>query len=247
LLALAVSLVSTAAATSKQPLRPPVLIDHDDRSIPEPNEREISELYAITYNSWLRHLSPAYKLSKSLDPGSLNVNAWDEVADSTWFTNRIGTRPMSFEEIVSGQEGHPPEPGTWKIVRSGNEGYTPSFYIRDSEGRVYYLKFDLAGASERNSAAERICTLIMHAAGYHVPLNNITYFRAPDLMLDEKSHSRDALGKRHLMRKAELDGALAKLQPLPDSRLRAMASLLLPGNPWAASSTQGGARTIPTT
>src|SRR5262245_57579722 len=29
-----------------------------------------------------------------------NVNTMDEVPDSSWFTNRIGRRPMSIEEIV---------------------------------------------------------------------------------------------------------------------------------------------------
>ena len=38
-----------------------------------------------------------------------NVNALDEVPDSSWFTNRLGRRPMTTEEIARGPcLGRPP-------------------------------------------------------------------------------------------------------------------------------------------
>ncbi len=220
-----------AEAAKKLHLRPPLWVDPDDRAIPEPKEREVSELYAIVYNTWLRHLSPQYKAEIARDPGALNVNAWDEVPDSSWFTNRIGRSALSLDEIANGIEGQRPEPAPWKVLRVNDEGYTPKFDIQDSAGRRYVLKFDLPTALERNSAAERICTLIMHAAGYHVPHNSIVYFRREELQLDEKSYYRDSIGKRRPMTQQDLENAFQKLKALPDGRYRGLASLYLPGPP----------------
>ena len=148
----------TGAGKSGRSLRRPLRIDRDDRPIPQPKERFVSDGYAILYNSWLRHLSLESELKKRTP--ALNANAWDEVPDSTWFTNRVGLRPFSFEDAVNGIEGTPPEPKPWRVDRRNDSGYTPKIDIEDSSGKKYVLKFDPHGARERNSAAERIGTLI---------------------------------------------------------------------------------------
>ncbi len=217
-----------AGAESPFRLRPPLRVDRDGRPIPMPREREVSDLYAIVYNSWLRHLSPSPKEARKQP--ALNVNAWDEVPDSSWFTNRIGLRPMRLEEIVDSLEGAPPQPPPWTVIRRNDSGYTPKVDIRDKSGRSYVLKFDPKGARERNSGAERIGTLIMHAAGYNVPHNTIAYFRPDDLALDGKSYYRDPFGKRHSITPEFLNAALEKLDAMPGGRYRGIASLYLPGS-----------------
>ncbi len=215
------------SAESAFRLRPPLKQDRDDRSIEQPKERQVSDIFAIVYNSWLRHLSLSARESRKQP--ALNVNAWDEVPDSTWFTNRIGLQSLSFEDIVNGIEGAPPQPPPWTVVRRNDGGYTPKVDIRDKSGRTYVLKFDPKGARERNSGAERIGTLIMHAAGFNVPHNTITYFRPGDLALDDKSYYRDPFGKRHSITREFLDAAIEKLDPMPDGRYRGIASMYLPG------------------
>src|SRR4030095_4248919 len=43
-----------------------------------------------------------------------NINTIDEVPDSNWFTNRIGTTTVSIEELVRGPNfGTPPDPSRW--------------------------------------------------------------------------------------------------------------------------------------
>ena len=64
---------------------------------------------------------------------ALNVNTIDEVPDSSWFTNRIGQRPMSIEEIVRGPDRFErldaPE---WVIVDGkGPSGFQPGFRAID--------------------------------------------------------------------------------------------------------------------
>jgi hypothetical protein len=212
---------------SQQPtLGPPLWKDHDSHPISKPQKREASELYAIAHNSFFRHLNLVRKLREGT---ALNVNAWDEVPNCSWFTNRIGSQPMSFKTILEGLEGVRPNPGKWRIVRINDVGYTPKFDIVDELENRYVLKFDLPSAIERNSAAERICTLIMHAAGYNVPHNSIVYFCPEDLFLDEDSYYKDAIGNRRPMTQKDLEEALQKLKVSPDGRYRGLASFFLPG------------------
>jgi hypothetical protein len=226
---LALSLPAALPAGSKLKLRPPLRIDNDQSPVAAPKERRVSEMYAILYNSWLRHLSVEYKASLAADPGALNVNAWDEVPDSSWFTNRMGLKTLPFAEIDTGIVGMDPRPGTWNVSSIGDEGYTPKINIRDSAGQRYVLKFDLPAALERNSGAERICTLIMHAAGYNVPHNSIAYFRRDNLVLDPKATCTNAIGKEQPLTSPVFEALLQKLKPLPDGRYRGLASLRLSG------------------
>jgi hypothetical protein len=136
---------------------------------------------------------------------------------------------MDFDQIAKGLSGQEPKPGQWKVARINDQGYTPKFDIVDGEGNRYVLKFDIPMALERNSAAERICTLIMHAVGFNVPHNSIVFFRPDDLYLDEESYYRDQIGKRHPMKQTELDGMLKKLKRLPDGRYRGLASQFING------------------
>ena len=209
-------------------LPPPLTVDADDRNIPEPREQPVSELYAIVYNSWMRHLSPGQKVAAVRDIGALNVNAWDEMPDSSWFTNRIGRRRLSFDEICAGLEGQPPEKGVWTVLRVEDEGYTPKLRVRDPTGRTYVLKFD-PSIPEKNSAAERVSTLVLHAAGYNVPHNSIVSFRSSDLTLAKDAYYMDQVGKRRPLTRADLEGVLKKIKPVANGTYRGLASMFLPG------------------
>ena len=57
-----------------------------------------------------------------------NINTIDEVPDSGWFTNRIGTAPLTAEQIARGtNSGAPPDPsrGVLKWQTHGSNG-TPA-------------------------------------------------------------------------------------------------------------------------
>lgn len=223
-----VLLLALPAATSAEKrfrLRSPLRADHDNQTITQPARRYVSDIYAILNNSWLRHFSPDKGVAKKQP--ALNVNGWDEVPDSTWFTNRMGLRSLSFEEIVNGVEGAPPSPPPWRVIRRNDGGYTPKVDMEDSSKRAYVLKFDPKGARERNSGAERIGTLIMHAAGYNVPHNTIAYFRPQDLVMDDKSTYRDPMGKDHPLTQEYLETMLRELDTMPDGSYRGIASQFL--------------------
>src|SRR4029450_1820527 len=72
-----------------------------------------------------------------------NVNTIDEVPDSSWFTNRIGTRAVTIDEIVRGPNaGTPPDPSRWVIWREKSSGSHPGITARDAKGETWFLEFD---------------------------------------------------------------------------------------------------------
>ena len=85
------------------------------------------------------------------------VNALDEVPDSTWFTNRIGVRDMSPEEIARGPcEDDGPEPHKPWTVHSTKAGGTEVGYIvTDARGVKYGLGFDLPELPELETELAR--------------------------------------------------------------------------------------------
>ena len=129
---------------------------------------------------------------------ALNANNFDEVADSSWFTNRIGRRPMTIDEIVRG-----PRTGTgpkldqpWTIKSAKTTGLTPGLLIKDSLGDYYLIKFDVTGSSELASGVEIIGTLIFHAFGFNVPENFVMNVSLDQFKLGEKATTKNSLGKK---------------------------------------------------
>ena len=223
---------AAALLSADQPrLRPPLWMDADDCPAGKPAVQEVSELFAIVNNSWLRHLSVEQIARRSHDRGAMNINAWDGVPDSSWFSNRIGRRSMTYGDLVEGLGGAPPQAGTLLIESNVAEGYTPKLRIRDKAGHRYWVKFDMPAAPERNSAAERISTLILHAAGYNVPANFVVRFSADDLQIAARAKFKDALGRERPMTPADLADTLRQLTPEAGGYYRALASQYISGEP----------------
>ena len=83
-----------------------------------------------------------------------NVNTIDEVPDSSWFTNRVGARTISADELASGPAvGQPPAPGQWVIIREKSGGVNPGFTARDANGETWFLSFDDPDAAESRTTS----------------------------------------------------------------------------------------------
>src|SRR3990172_2214770 len=75
-----------------------------------------------------------------------DINTVDEVPNSSWYTNRIGSKPMTPDEIMKGPDTTSgPADGTWTVVAAKNDGVSPGFTIKDSAGQVWFIKFDPPG------------------------------------------------------------------------------------------------------
>src|SRR4030095_16654117 len=102
---------------------------------------------------------------------STNVNALDEVPDSTWYTNRHRVHRLSADELRQGPNTGSPDFSSVVVTKAKTAGVTPGLMVKDASGQAYLIKFDGASYPNLLSGAEVISTKIMYAAGYHVPEN----------------------------------------------------------------------------
>jgi hypothetical protein len=175
--------------------------------------------------------STFFKPGDRTDRRALNVNTLDEVPDSSWFTNRIGRRPLSLEELARGPDEGGPAPGPWTIVSSKTEGISPGIVVNDAAGMLYFVKFDPVAYPELGSGAEIVSTKIFHALGYHVPEIYIPHVRREDLRLSPETLIEEPDGRRRPMTAADLEALLARAARHPDGTFRVIAGKAVPGRP----------------
>lgn len=164
-----------------------------------------------------------------------NVNALDEVPNSTWFMNRIGERDLSVSEIHRGPRlpntTVGPAEGPWKVLSTKVGGVSPGFIIKDKDGQRFILKFDAPEAPELETASDVVCQRLLWAIGYHVPDDEIIYFKPSRLALAEDAKERDAVGNKKPLTNARLQEILGPLRKNKDGHVRGLASRFLPGIP----------------
>jgi hypothetical protein len=161
-----------------------------------------------------------------------NVNTMDDVPDSTWFTNRIGRRPMSIDEIVRGSDQNaPPNVDGWPIVRGKSAGVTAGYRVADPTGHLYQIKFDPPGNPEMGIAAELIGAAIYHALGYNVVQEYIVDVDPTRIVIDPKATMVDLTGRRRAMTREDVDNVLARAARQPNGKYRALASRFADGKP----------------
>lgn len=205
---------------------------YDKNHISEPKEREINFTWHNVDQNFFYRLERFFDLPNHLKSlfGSKsetkNANAFDEVDNSSWFTNRNAKNLLSLEEISRGPdlETGPDMSEPWTVIKAKTEGVTPGFRIKDSKGDDYGIKFDPPGYPELASAAEVISTKLFYAAGYNTPENFIVYFSPGQLRLGPKVSIKDKNGKKREMTKSDLDSLLKSLPKDNQGKIRALAS-----------------------
>lgn len=167
------------------------------------------------------------------DVRAADVNALDEVPDSTWFTNRIGVRDLSLEELRRGANLGPSpfDHKPWKITGGKAGGTAVGFVFEDARGDRYILKFDRKGMPEMDTGAHAIVHRILWAIGYNVPEDYIGYISRDDLVIAPGAMTKDTFGVKTPLTEVELERSLAKIERSPDGRYRVLASRFLPGKP----------------
>lgn len=208
---------------------------------PEPHARPAS---SEPSNWWYAiDQSTARPLATTLNPGHyidvlrggpppLDVNAFGEVIDSTWFENRIGRRALTAEEIRRGPNTvDGPDDRTLEVLGGKIEGATPGLLLRDRRGHRYLAKFDPPAYPGLASGAEIIATKILWAAGYHVPENYVGTLDIAALELREGATTGGTHGATVPLDRARLDDLLAHVNPFPDGTVHTLYSRILPGEP----------------
>lgn len=170
-----------------------------------------------------------------------NVNALDEAPDSTWFTNRIGQRDMTVDEVRRGPnldespELHKP----WTITGTKVGGISVGFIIKDARGMKYLLKFDDKAIPEMETATDVIVQRLLWASGYNVPEDDIVEFTRDDLVMAEDATVKDFFGNKRPMTRNDLEDNLAKVYIRPDGTIRGLVSKFLSGVPIGGYSREG--------
>lgn len=164
---------------------------------------------------------------------SVNVNALDEVPDSSWFNNRIGQRAVSPERVARGAcpEGINLDGKTLTAKSAKVDGVNPGFVIEDDAHNKYLLKFDTNSQPERGTAADVMGSRIYWAFGYNAPCNFMVFFDRSQVQLADDATKTDSAGKKTKLTEEDIDSALAKAWKHPDGRLRGSASVFIEGEP----------------
>jgi hypothetical protein len=212
----------------------------DRRDVPiQPSVREFIHSY-YHYNGVVqRRLTRAMELPRS--ERALGVNALDEVPDSTWFTNRIGVRDLTLEEVRTGpiKVGSPELHKPWTVHSTKTGGSEFGLMITDARGIKFMLKFDNPEYVEQATATHVIVGKLLWACGFNVTEDHVVLFRPEDLVLAPDAKDRDVFGNKRPLGRGELDAKLAQLGIAPDGRIRALASLWLAGKPLGGHPAEG--------
>ena len=228
------ALFCACASKPRFALRPVMWRDDDQRAFaPAPDEYISPFAWDGADQMVFRPVSRLF----AVDPAgrATNVNALDEVPDSSWFENRIGERPFTPEEVVSGPCGAEVlqvdmPAGSWLIDQGKPNGANPGFRVNVPDLGKFMLKADPDGEPQRATGATAIAARLYHAAGYFAPCDSVVYFDPKILRLKPGLTVTDNSGVSRPFDQAALDALLDRASHR-DGLVRMGASRWLPGKP----------------
>lgn len=241
-----IGLMTAANAVARPPLSdaPVVWYAQDQAPIPVPQETDPSiigyaaESFVARPFARFWHPGRFFRWVGTGERGrpAVSVNALGEVLNSSWFTNRIGLRPMSDRELivgsaVNGRAEGPDRSGPWVIIGAKTAGVTPGFRIRDNQGDVWLLKFDPPSHPGMTIRAGVVTNLFFHAMGYNVPVDRLVRFDRDVLVVGDGATMRLQRHGEVPMTEANLDSVLVATGSVFDGQYHALASRYLDGIP----------------
>jgi hypothetical protein len=159
-----------------------------------------------------------------------NINTIDEVPDSSWFTNRIGTTTVTPEQLARGPiVGEPPDPSKWVVIREKTSGAHPGFTARDGKGETWFLEFDPPYYPEGATSAVEIATKIFWAFGYNQVESYLTTLDPKRLEFDPKATLPRPSGARTPFTRDDINQILERVARNKDGTYRVVAGRLVPG------------------
>lgn len=195
----------------------PVTVAGDTLPSPVPHGTSFG-MAAYQYDLVVRR--PAVRaLSFSAAAPAHDVNSMDELPASSWYTPRLGYRPISPAELVRGPErvGPPQLPIT--VVQAKVGGGNPGFIVADARGARYLTKFDPPEFPGVETTTAQVVNRLFWGFGYNVPEDYLLVFSRDDLHVDPEGE----------VTAARVDSILASVAPPTDGQYRATASLFIDG------------------
>src|SRR5262245_22371700 len=152
---------------------------------------DMGDVYEMVVNLFS---NPKYKPSGER---AKNINTIDEVPDSGWFTNRIGTTPLTIDEIARGPiMSAPPDPSQWVMIREKISGAHPGITAKNASDATWFLEFDPEYYPEAATGAVVMATKIYWALGYNQVESFISTFDPRRVTIDPHATVRRPNGKR---------------------------------------------------
>ena len=248
---LAVMLMCLACAGERRfPLRDPLWQDTDQRPVSvdceeQPTDEDPHHLACapepyvspLAWDGADNSIFRPFARVWAVDPAgpAPNVNAFDEVPDSAWFTNRLGKRKPTARELLEGAcgptdllDGETAAPGSWVIDQGKPNGASPGFRIRVADKYKFLLKTDTTLQPERPTAASAIGAALYHAVGFNTSCEQIVYFDPKVFTLQPGLVATDNTGVPRAFDGKALDWVLKQAGRRGDL-LRMQASAWLPG------------------
>ncbi len=226
LLAGAVAIFAGTVSTVSPHFYPddPIAREPDSQDASKAQSYEIGSLFEMTTNLFV---TAGYKPT---GVRAKNINTIDEVPDSNWFTNRIGTTPVTAEQMARGPiVGAPPDPSHWVVIREKTAGVHPGFTARDAKGETWFLEFDPPPFPEGATGAVEVATKIFWALGYNQVESFLTTFNLKNVEIDPKATIRRPSGVRTRFKQDDIDIILERVAKNADGSYRVVAGRLLPG------------------
>jgi hypothetical protein len=214
-------------------------VDHDARPIPRPKERKIN-LYSYMFRQAIADpLSHAFDVPDKLlwlaspfgadrKRHDANANAFDEVPNSTWFTNRNHIKYVAPEVIRTGPFDGVIPAKPWTVTGLKKGGFNLGFQMKDAEGRRWIVKLDRKGYPQLGSGAATVSNRLAWAAGYNISLDQAMTFLHGDLKFETKPPKP---GDDPPVTDAQIQDILTHVAQSSDGRYYGSASLFLPGKP----------------
>ncbi len=252
-LAITAALLAAGCAhgDARFPLRDPIWRDGDLRPVyarcheeptpeephhvscaPEPTEAPI--YWDGADNMVFRPLSESLGIVTSGE--AVDVNSVDEVPDSSWFTNRLGVRPVTSAELRVNacspdqllDAEHAPD-HSWLIDKGKTSGSTPGFRVVIPGKGKYMFKVEATGLPERQVAATVIGEAVYWAAGFNASCEQALLVRPSVFKLKPGLRARHGnFGDEYDFDQKALDELFAR-SGKHGSLLRVSASAWIPG------------------
>jgi hypothetical protein len=214
--------------------------DPDDAPCAIPRERPdpgTGRLYVGAENAIFR---PAKRLF-TVDYGreAINVNAVDEVPDSSWYHDRrrdhadplLPPRTFAPAELQRGAiaPDEPPPRPPFTIEKQLSGGSAPGFAVLDALGRRYAIKLDPENHFGLITSTDVVASRLAWASGWRVPGDELVDFDRGDLLIGKGATYLDQFGGKHKLDDGDVDALLWHVPAIAPHRFRAVASRWVDG------------------
>lgn len=206
----------------------------DDRPIPLPKTLKLGIYWEGVRDAVIDPADRVLSVETASEAG--DVNALDEMPDSTWFHDPrrvegdVRPRRLSREEIEWGALRPIDLPALPLTVTEGKGiGATPGFVATDARGVKYLVKLDPRENLGLTTQTELVVTRLAWAAGWLVPGLAIVDEQPDALQLSPRAYSKDNYGVKQPFSRQQLDKMIEKMPRGKDGTVRLLVSRWLEG------------------